>query len=271
MTDHEAREILLLYRPGQEDQDDDRLQQALELAAHDPELAAWFEQHRALQKAVRACLQQIQVPEGLKEQILSERKAYFAKTTRRRAAVAVASLVVIAAAFFAIIRQNASGPASDDSFANFRARMAGDVQRLYPAMDLETNRLDVIRDYLAHNQGHAQAMLPAGLERYFSEIARVLKRGGRAFMTFYLLNDESLRAIEAGKVPEQFRFKHPLGSCRVTYKDAPEYAVAHIEEFVIQALEKSGVRLEGPVHYGRWCGRAEFLSWQDVIVAETPQ
>ena len=164
MTDHEAREILLLYRPGQEDQDDDRLQQALELAAHDPELAAWFEQHRALQKAVRACLQQIQVPEGLKEQILSERKAYFAKTTRRRAAVAVASLVVIAAAFFAIIRQNASGPASDDSFANFRARMAGDVQRLYPAMDLETNRLDVIRDYLAHNQGHAQVMLPAGLE-----------------------------------------------------------------------------------------------------------
>jgi SAM-dependent methyltransferase len=114
-------------------------------------------------------------------------------------------------------------------------------------------------------------MLPAGLERYLSEIARVLKRGGRAFMTFYLLNDESLRAIEAGKVPEQFRFKHPLGSCRVTYKDAPEYAVAHIEEFVIQALEKSGVRLEGPVHYGRWCGRAEFLSWQDVIVAETPQ
>ena len=112
-------------------------------------------------------------------------------------------------------------------------------------------------------------MLPAGLEQYVSEIARVLKRGGRAFMTFYLLNDESLRSIEAGDVAEQFQFRHRLGSCHVTYEDAPEYAVAQNEEFVIQALEKSGLRLKGPVHYGRWCGRDDFLSWQDVIVAET--
>jgi hypothetical protein len=163
MTNQEVREILMRYRPGQMDPDDDRVQEALELAARDPDLAAWFEQHCAMQKAIRACFQQIEVPEGLKEQILSERKAHFAKATRRRAAITVASILVIAAAIFVIIRPNFSGPGSDDTFASFRARMAGDVQRLYPAMDLETNRLDVIRDYLAQNQGHAQVAVPPAL------------------------------------------------------------------------------------------------------------
>jgi cyclopropane fatty-acyl-phospholipid synthase-like methyltransferase len=45
-------------------------------------------------------------------------------------------------------------------------------------------------------------MLPEGLERYMSEF--VLKNGGRAFMTFYLLNDESLRAIETGNRMRSF-------------------------------------------------------------------
>ena len=111
-------------------------------------------------------------------------------------------------------------------------------------------------------------MLPDALEQYLSEIGRVLKKGGRALMTFYLLNDESLRSVEAGEVDERFRFRHPVGSCRVTYEEAPEAAVAHSEEFVLQASERSGLRVVGPIHYGQWSGCDRFLTWQDVIVAE---
>jgi ubiquinone/menaquinone biosynthesis C-methylase UbiE len=113
-------------------------------------------------------------------------------------------------------------------------------------------------------------MLPDGFERYLSEFVRVLKDGGRAFMTFYLLNDESLRSIEAGKPDAQFRFEHSLGDCRVTYADAPEYVVGYREEFVIQAAKQAGLRVREPISYGQWCEREQFVSWQDVVIGEKP-
>jgi ubiquinone/menaquinone biosynthesis C-methylase UbiE len=114
-------------------------------------------------------------------------------------------------------------------------------------------------------------MLPDGLEHYLAEFARVLDEGGSALMTFYLLNEESLRSIEAGKVDAQFRFEHPLGNCRVTYADAPEYVVGYSEEFVVEACGRSGLRAREPIFYGQWCGRERFLSWQDVIVVDLPR
>src|SRR5437660_9355228 len=41
--------------------------------------------------------------------------------------------------------------------------MAGDVQRLYPPMHLETNNLQEIRQYLYQHQGHASINVPTGL------------------------------------------------------------------------------------------------------------
>jgi ubiquinone/menaquinone biosynthesis C-methylase UbiE len=111
-------------------------------------------------------------------------------------------------------------------------------------------------------------MLADGLVRYLSEFARVLKPGGRALMTFYLLNDESSRLIEAGRPDAQFRFGHSIGQCRVTYEDAPEYVVAYDEEFVLEGCRRAGLRVREPVTYGEWCGREQFLSWQDIVVAE---
>lgn len=40
-------------------------------------------------------------------------------------------------------------------------------------------------------------MLPEDIENYLSEIARVLKKGGRFLITFFLLNKESLELINA--------------------------------------------------------------------------
>jgi SAM-dependent methyltransferase len=109
-----------------------------------------------------------------------------------------------------------------------------------------------------------------GLERYLSEIARVLTEGGRALMTFYLLNDESLRLIKAGTPGPEFGFEHPLGQCWVTYEDAPEYIVGYSDEFVLEACKEAGLRVTEPIFNGQWCGRKNFLSWQDVVVADLP-
>ena len=70
MNSVQAKEVLLLYRPGTADMADPQMVEALELAGRDPELGHWFEQHRAFQKAMRAKLQQIEVPAHLKASLL---------------------------------------------------------------------------------------------------------------------------------------------------------------------------------------------------------
>src|SRR5215467_12999998 len=88
MTSQEAKEILLLYRPGL-DEDEGEFAPALAAVSNDPELRRWFEQHCALQKTIIATFDDLVVPEGLKEQILSERKAR-TNLPSRRAVIAMA-------------------------------------------------------------------------------------------------------------------------------------------------------------------------------------
>src|SRR5438270_10450274 len=95
MSREEAMEILLLYRPDRAEADDPELGPALELARNDPEFGAWFEQHCQVQRKIAAAFQSIPVPAGLKEQIISERKAAFSKQTRRALVAACAALLVV--------------------------------------------------------------------------------------------------------------------------------------------------------------------------------
>lgn len=111
-------------------------------------------------------------------------------------------------------------------------------------------------------------MLADDMEHYLSEIARTLKPGGRCMISFFLLTEESRRLMESGKSNPVFR--HPLSNCTVSNPDSPEAAVAYDEHFVRQLLEKHGLRLIEPVHYGSWAGREKHLSYQDVILATKP-
>src|SRR3954449_8521602 len=76
MNSQEAKQILLLYRPGTADEQDPEFTEALAVTKHDAELARWLEEQVAIRKTLRARFQEIPVPAGLKEQILSERKAH---------------------------------------------------------------------------------------------------------------------------------------------------------------------------------------------------
>jgi ubiquinone/menaquinone biosynthesis C-methylase UbiE len=108
-------------------------------------------------------------------------------------------------------------------------------------------------------------MLPQDMENYFREVARVLKRGGRCLITFFLLNKESLQLINARK--SILDFKYEFGEFRTTNPDKPEDAVCYDETFICGLYQKYGLRIKFPIHYGSWCGRRDFLSSQDIIVA----
>lgn len=108
-------------------------------------------------------------------------------------------------------------------------------------------------------------MMPEEMENYLSEIARVLKQGGRCLITFFLLNDESLPLIEAGK--SKLDLRHIATHCRFLDSAAPEKAVGYDENYVHEVYKTCGLEIQQPIRYGSWCGRNEFLTYQDIIIA----
>ncbi len=108
-------------------------------------------------------------------------------------------------------------------------------------------------------------MLPEDMQHYFSEIGRVLRRGKTCLMTFFLLNEESLRFLAAGSSTLNFPFE--VDGVRVNNQRLPEAAVAYEEAYVRRLYEKSGLAILEYIHYGSWCGRSSYMSHQDVILA----
>lgn len=113
-------------------------------------------------------------------------------------------------------------------------------------------------------------MLPPDVERYVSEISRVLVGGGQCVATSYLINGEALELISAGKSSKRFKYHEPpywLANAKV-----PEFSVAYDEEYVRELYASRGFA-ESHIHLGGWCGRAPFWSkWsgpgdQDLVIA----
>jgi SAM-dependent methyltransferase len=109
-------------------------------------------------------------------------------------------------------------------------------------------------------------MLPLDLRNYMSEIVRVLKRKGRAFITYFLVNDDSNILINEGK--SYFRFVRSSDGFWTISQGEPESAVAYDEEYIRDLYRMHGMRILTPVRYGSWAGRQRFLSFQDIVVAE---
>lgn len=161
----EAQQILLAYRPGTADVNDPEVAEALALAQHDPALARWLEQQRAFHAAMRARFRKIEVPAHLKTSILARQKVpeiILPTPVWRRtpvwlvAAVSVVVLIGIAGVWLK--------PRLPDRFANFQARMVGQALREY-RMDIVTNDMRQVRQFLAGSGAPADYDLTRGLER----------------------------------------------------------------------------------------------------------
>ncbi|MBI5928680.1 MAG: class I SAM-dependent methyltransferase [Chloroflexi bacterium] len=108
-------------------------------------------------------------------------------------------------------------------------------------------------------------MLPAELGNYLSEIARLLKPGGRCLITYFLLNEDSRQLIEAGKNPIPMEYRTAEYWAR--NKHVPEEAIAFDEAQIRGLYAKYGLRIEDPIRYGIWSGRTGVSDWQDIVVA----
>jgi len=107
-------------------------------------------------------------------------------------------------------------------------------------------------------------MLRRDVNQYFSEISRVLRPGGRCLITWFLLNNESKRLIENGM--SSLQFAYPIEDCLTIDPAVPEEAIAYKESDVLEMYQRHGIKLIRPIHYGAWCGRTDYLSYQDICV-----
>ena len=102
-------------------------------------------------------------------------------------------------------------------------------------------------------------MRPPDVTNYLVEAARLLKKNGRCLATFFLLNDEQ------AMLTNDLAFKYGEGEWRYVHEHSPESAVAYDESFVMHLIEKCGLAVKKRI-YGRWSGREDGLSYQDIMI-----
>lgn len=108
-------------------------------------------------------------------------------------------------------------------------------------------------------------MLAEDVEHYLCEVARVLKTGGRCLISFFLLNEISLTLMRGNRSAINLNIN--LGSCYLADASDPEAVTGYEEDFVRAVYDKYDLKIKEPIHYGAWCGRETFLSYQDLILA----
>jgi SAM-dependent methyltransferase len=107
-------------------------------------------------------------------------------------------------------------------------------------------------------------MRPHGVAHYLREIRRVLKPSGCCLVTAFLLNGESTALIESGR--SSLALVHEMGGYKVLDPEFPETAVGLPQVDFDGWCQQAGLSLKPPVYFGSWCGRREYLSYQDVLV-----
>ncbi|MBF0227629.1 MAG: class I SAM-dependent methyltransferase [Desulfobacterales bacterium] len=108
-------------------------------------------------------------------------------------------------------------------------------------------------------------MLPEGVENYLFEINRVLKTGGRCFITYCLINDDSLKLIQQNKTT--WNFKCNKGNYSIISEEAPLQMVAYNESFILELYNRIDLHIEKPIFYGGWRGKTRKDIRQDFIIA----
>ena len=105
------------------------------------------------------------MPDGLKEQIISEHAAKQRTVLRRRKILfALAAIIVVFGALAVFQIPFAKNPAADDTLAVYRHQMIGIALRGY-GMDLFTNNPTAVRDYLTQQKAPVDYVLPAALQK----------------------------------------------------------------------------------------------------------
>ena len=152
MDKAEAQRILQSCRPDETDLSDPQVAEALERLATDPELARWFAEEQAFDRAIAAQLAAVPAPLGLKTRILAHAPPAPVSWWRALWPAPLVALVVL----LVVLLQVAGfwGPAnlrSAGEAADFSREMVSFIQ-LPPNLEMKSDDLGAIKRYLAEKE-----------------------------------------------------------------------------------------------------------------------
>jgi SAM-dependent methyltransferase len=109
---------------------------------------------------------------------------------------------------------------------------------------------------------------PLETENYIRQIKRVLKPGGRAVLTFFLLDKDTLVLMENN--PGGLHFKHHYPTYSLLNHKVKAANVAYQRSYLYSLLETTGFKIVKEIK-GSWCGREKthYLDFQDILLIDS--
>lgn len=109
-------------------------------------------------------------------------------------------------------------------------------------------------------------MMPEDVNAYLKQISRVLKKGGKCFATFFVINDESSDLMKNNDV---IQFENKFVNYYLHNTKVKEANVAFDESYLDEFIEQYGLKIINK-HYGYWSGRAkdQCVDFQDIYILE---
>lgn len=109
-------------------------------------------------------------------------------------------------------------------------------------------------------------MLPDELDLYLTGISGRLGSGGRALLTFFLLNEAQRNLERAGRNSIRLLSVPESAVYRVRRPGAPTAAVAYEEAYIRERLGACQLEIQRAIQFGNWTGRSDGLSYQDILI-----
>lgn len=99
---------------------------------------------------------------------------------------------------------------------------------------------------------------------YLAEVARMLRPGGRCFVSLFLMNDRARQELKA----QPARLAFDIAATGPEFQadaDHPGSAVAFEESWLLEQCRSNGMAPAAPVRYGHWSG-LQAPNYQDLLV-----
>ncbi len=128
-------------------------------------------------------------------------------------------------------------------------------------------------------------MFPDDIKNYTKEISRVLKKGGRCFITFFIKDIDIIEednTLNKKSLKPAFSFKNKRENHYIEDTSKPEFAVAYKLEYIKEMLSTNNLTLKVPPLPGLWKGKGDYMTilksslkaapnftrFQDIVVVE---
>jgi len=210
MEKDKAQSILSVYRLGDQDEADPFFAEARAELARNPELASWFEQEQAFDRAISEKLADLVAPFGLKTRILANATPVATRqwSWTARFALAAAALFLLAQ----VIGLWRTQSEKTRTLTHYQQEMVSFI-KLDPPLEVESHDLAKMQTWLSQENAPSKMDLPRRLATLQPVGCRVLwfrdhkvtllcfKRGGDNLAHLFVVDRAALPKLKPGAKP----------------------------------------------------------------------